>query len=252
MDAIKNDGDVAGILQGASKDDFLNVFREKQHGSSNALLGEFEDEGEALKVVFNVAKEKNVLKEIVTDEICSVIYNSTEIYASLIDLIMAPNSPCIRYLNVIEESCGLEAFWKVISKDDRGHIKDALGRVKNQNMLDKICQVEKSMSKAVKENSPSNGSATQPLKNEAKTKQATSKAMITGGVCGVIAALAVIGGCFAFGVQLPMLALIGIAVAAALVVGIVAGVITYAISEPSNKLDEPDSNKVASDLTQKK
>ncbi|WP_395463023.1 hypothetical protein [Wolbachia endosymbiont of Cantharis cryptica] len=63
MDAIKNDGDVAGILQGASKDDFLNVFREKQHGSSNTLLGEFEDEGEALKVVFNVAKRSKRLNQ---------------------------------------------------------------------------------------------------------------------------------------------------------------------------------------------
>jgi hypothetical protein len=42
------------------------------------------------------------------------------------------------------------------------------------------------------------------------------------------------------------LALVGIAVAAALAVGIVAGGITYVVLKPSNKLDEPDSNKVAS------
>ncbi|WP_338406794.1 hypothetical protein [Wolbachia endosymbiont (group A) of Longitarsus flavicornis] len=46
--------------------------------------------------------------------------------------------------------------------------------------------------------------------------------------------------------RVSVLAIVGIAVAAALAVGIIAGVITYAILEPSNKLDEPDSNKVAS------
>ncbi|WP_341822405.1 hypothetical protein [Wolbachia endosymbiont (group A) of Clivina fossor] len=65
-------------------------------------------------------------------------------------------------------------------------------------------------------------------------------------ICGVIAALVVGGGCFAAGVQLSVLAIVGIAVAAALAVGIVAGGITYAVLKPSNKLDEPDSNKVAS------
>ncbi|WP_241653918.1 hypothetical protein [Wolbachia endosymbiont of Nilaparvata lugens] len=45
------------------------------------------------------------------------------------------------------------------------------------------------------------------------------------------------GGCFAAGVALPILALIGIAIAAALVTGLVAGGITYVISKPSENLD---------------
>nr|KAI5697982.1 hypothetical protein M8J77_011914 [Diaphorina citri] len=53
----------------------------------------------------------------------------------------------------------------------------------------------------------------------------------------VHAALATGGGCFAAGVALPILALIGIAIAAALVTGLVAGGITYVISKPSENLD---------------
>ncbi|WP_128081713.1 hypothetical protein [Wolbachia endosymbiont of Dactylopius coccus] len=72
------------------------------------------------------------------------------------------------------------------------------------------------------------------------------KSLEIGIICGVIAALAVGVGCGVAGVQLSVLAIAGIAVAAALAVGIVAGGITYAVLKPSNKLDEPDSNKAAS------
>lgn len=71
------------------------------------------------------------------------------------------------------------------------------------------------------------------------------KSLEIGTICGVIAALAVGGGCFASGVQLPILAIVGIAVTAALVAGLVAGGITYAVLKPSNKLDEPDSNNMS-------
>ncbi|WP_341821469.1 hypothetical protein [Wolbachia endosymbiont (group A) of Myopa testacea] len=83
-------------------------------------------------------------------------------------------------------------------------------------------------------------------KHEIETKQVTNKPIIIGSVCGVIAGLAVGVGCGVTGVQLSVLAIVGIAVAAALAVGLVAGGITYAVLKPSNKLDEPDSNKVAS------
>lgn len=71
-------------------------------------------------------------------------------------------------------------------------------------------------------------------KDKVKT---TNKPIIIGCVYGAIAALATGGGCFAAGVALPILALIGIAIAAALVTGLVAGGITYAISKPSENLD---------------
>ncbi|MDX5462095.1 MAG: ankyrin repeat domain-containing protein [Wolbachia endosymbiont of Tetragnatha montana] len=71
-------------------------------------------------------------------------------------------------------------------------------------------------------------------------EKAASKAIKTGSICGIIGALAVGGGLFAAGVELPILALIGIAVAAALVIGVIAGGITYSVSKPSYKLDKPD------------
>ncbi|WP_264704425.1 WD_0033/WD_0034 family tandem repeat-containing protein [Wolbachia endosymbiont (group B) of Apotomis betuletana] len=71
-------------------------------------------------------------------------------------------------------------------------------------------------------------------KDKVKT---TNKPIIIGCVYGAIAALATGGGCFAAGVALPILALIGIAIAAAVVVGLIAGGITYVISKPSENLD---------------
>jgi|GEM_PF-5507645 len=86
------------------------------------------------------------------------------------------------------------------------------------------------------------------------------KAIYVGSVCGAIAALAVVGGCFAAGVTLPILTMIGIAVAVALVTGLVAGgiSITYAMSQPSEvpsqNLDNVDTKtkNVSLDLAQKR
>lgn len=75
---------------------------------------------------------------------------------------------------------------------------------------------------------------------KSETTQITSKAIKTGSICSAIAALAVGGGCFAVGIQLPILALIGIVVAAAVLTGFVAGGITYSALRPSDKLDKPD------------
>ncbi|WP_353283715.1 hypothetical protein [Wolbachia endosymbiont (group A) of Pogonocherus hispidulus] len=79
-----------------------------------------------------------------------------------------------------------------------------------------------------------------------ENNQIATKAIKTGIAFGVIAGLAIGVGCGVAGVQLSVLAIVGIAVAAALAVGLVAGGITHAVLKPSNKLDELDSNKVAS------
>ncbi|MDX5495523.1 MAG: hypothetical protein O7198_02475 [Wolbachia endosymbiont of Nomada marshamella] len=75
-------------------------------------------------------------------------------------------------------------------------------------------------------------------KHEIETKQVTNKAIGIGIICGVIAALVVGGGCGVAGAQLSILAIAGIAVAAALAVGLVAGGITYAVLKPSGRLEE--------------
>ncbi|MFP3020040.1 MAG: ankyrin repeat domain-containing protein [Wolbachia sp.] len=82
------------------------------------------------------------------------------------------------------------------------------------------------------------------IKDE-ENNQIATKAIKTGIAFGVIAGLAIGVGCGVAGVQLSVLAIVGIAVAAALAVGLVAGGITHAVLKPSNKLDELDSNKVA-------
>ncbi|MBS9530234.1 hypothetical protein INQ25_02305 [Wolbachia endosymbiont of Rhagoletis cerasi] len=50
-------------------------------------------------------------------------------------------------------------------------------------------------------------------------------------------------GCFAANVGLSMLVIAGIAVAAALAVGTVAGSITYVVSKPGNELNEISINE---------
>ncbi|WP_353280584.1 ankyrin repeat domain-containing protein [Wolbachia endosymbiont (group B) of Cyclophora punctaria] len=75
------------------------------------------------------------------------------------------------------------------------------------------------------------------LLKEAETKQIISKAIKTGVTLSIITALTVGIGCGIAGVELSILA---IAVAAALVIGVIAGGITYSVSRPSDKLDKPD------------
>ncbi|MDD9335042.1 MAG: hypothetical protein PV347_03240, partial [Rickettsiaceae bacterium] len=69
--------------------------------------------------------------------------------------------------------------------------------------------------------------------------QSRSKSMITGSVCGVIAALTVGIGCGVIGIELSILAIVGIALAAGLVVGFAVGGVTYQVLKPSDKLDKP-------------
>ncbi len=69
---------------------------------------------------------------------------------------------------------------------------------------------------------------------------AVSKAIKIGIAFGVVTGLAVGVGCFATGVALPILAIAGIIVAAASLVGLVAGGITYAVS---SKLEETNAQQ---------
>ncbi|WP_264336224.1 MULTISPECIES: magnesium transporter [unclassified Wolbachia] len=78
-------------------------------------------------------------------------------------------------------------------------------------------------------------------RTEENIVKTTNKSIMIGSVCGVVAALAVGGGCFAAGVALPILALIGIAVAAFVLTGLVTGGITYEVCKPCNELNEVDS-----------
>lgn len=131
----------------------------------------------------------------------------------------------------------LKEVFAGIEKDNRGKIKTILKEAGNQDMLDKISQVEKDISdnRAAKGNSTSDESAT--------TEQATNKAIMISVVCGVIAGLAVGIGCGVANVGLSMLVIASIAVVAALAVGLAAYGIAYAISKPSTKVDERNTSK---------
>uniref|UniRef100_A0AAU7YL33 Uncharacterized protein n=1 Tax=Wolbachia endosymbiont of Oeneis ivallda TaxID=3171168 RepID=A0AAU7YL33_9RICK len=86
------------------------------------------------------------------------------------------------------------------------------------------------------------------------TVKTTNKSIMIGSVCGAIALLAVGGGCFAAGVALPMLALIGIAVSAALVIGAIAGGISHVVLRPSDDecLSKPQKSVINSPKSQNK
>ncbi|MFP3016491.1 MAG: ankyrin repeat domain-containing protein [Wolbachia sp.] len=77
------------------------------------------------------------------------------------------------------------------------------------------------------------------LSKEAEIEQIISKAIKTGVTLSIITALTVGIGCGIAGVELSILAIVGIAVAAALVVGVITGV-TYSVLKPSYKLDKLD------------
>lgn len=73
-----------------------------------------------------------------------------------------------------------------------------------------------------------------------KKNTSFNKSIMIGSVCGVIAALAVGIGCGVASVELSTLAIVGIAIATALVIGVIIAGITYLVSRPSGKLDKPD------------
>lgn len=113
----------------------------------------------------------------------------------------------------------------------------------NPTLGDKNGKTTNYIVQQVEDNSAQKISSTY-IKDENKTCSPTSKAIVAGAIGGVIAGLAVGGGLFAAGVALPMLALIGIAVAAALVTGLAAGGITYVIS---SKIESPDTSSLATE-----
>ncbi|WP_265022418.1 magnesium transporter [Wolbachia endosymbiont (group B) of Ischnura elegans] len=126
-----------------------------------------------------------------------------------------------------------EIFSKIFNKET---FKVSLDPQRNADMITLI-----------KKNQPDYESKEQSLVDESSipktegnitkdTVKTTNKPIIIGSVCGAIAELAVGLGLY-FGAALPVLPIIGIAIAAAVVVGLIAGGITYVISKPSENLD---------------
>ncbi len=169
---------------------------------------DFNDWKEKAGVLLGAAKKEGILKEVL---ICANTYATPIVYA------LGFNDGGERtkaILDAAKEEGILKEVLTSMVESDYERLKRSLWVTENHDSLNEIYKIEKSM--------------------------AIDIAMKVGGASSIIAGLIAFGGCFAAGVQLPILALVGIAVAAALAVGIVAGGITYAVLKPSNKLDGPD------------
>ncbi|WP_353279223.1 sulfite exporter TauE/SafE family protein [Wolbachia endosymbiont (group B) of Xanthorhoe designata] len=222
------------------------------------LIGTFESvDITRFREVLNEVQKRGLLQDIVKAKILSS-KNQDEVKSiSLIEYITDPNrKSSLDFLHAIQGSCGLESFWKVISEDDRERIKTKLNEDEHKDVLDEINRIEEIKSEGVQiDNTADDNLSETSLASDESTinsksnsanesesrKDAANKAIVAGAICGVIAGLAVGGGLFAAGVALPILALIGIAVAAALVTGLVAGGITYVIS---SKIENPDTSRL--------
>jgi hypothetical protein len=239
---ITDRGNVAGVLQGVSKNDLLTVLAtrgttiEFKNGERNIKNLPFYavviKNQEGLKAILNAMREKGITFIEMQN---SYTINSPN-FVKFDD--MPPKKEQIEqiFLNAFKESDNLkkllvelcidqppedfnqdklEEFVAIFGKDSLKELKAALRETGFDGVLDQILQYE--------------------------TRMAANKAMKIGIAFSAIAALAVGVGCFAAGVQLPILAIAGIVVAAASLVGLIAGSLTYAVSKPNGKVEEANA-----------
>ncbi|BAO99770.1 MAG: WD_0033/WD_0034 family tandem repeat-containing protein [Wolbachia sp.] len=178
----------------------------------------FNDHQESIKTILHAVKgEQNILKKVFNTPATIKLQNREEYTETPLTYAMAfqNGQESIKIVLDAAESLGmLKEVFVAIEEDEREKIKGLLKEAGNQDMLKKILQVE--------------------------TRMAVSKAIKIGIAFGVVTGLAVGVGCFATGVALPILAIAGIIVAAASLVGLVAGGITYAVS---SKLEETNAQQ---------
>ncbi|MDR2977897.1 MAG: hypothetical protein LBU56_00350 [Rickettsiales bacterium] len=269
---------IKAILDAAAKEkDILekiltttNITREFKGNRENTFtpLGwalSFYDWQESTKTILDTAaKEKDILEKVLTTTNITREFkgNRESTFTPLGFAIYTNDQERIEaILNAIEDKEILKEVFAGIEKDDREKIKGLLKEAGNQDMLNKIDQVEKIIeNEAVGGNSrvlvsePAGEGAMLSLTSEngdnsTVNQDSINKPIIIGIAFSAIATLAVGVGCFAAGVQLPILAIAGIVVAAASLVGLIAGGITYAVSKPNGKLGNPnlewvDNNQV--------
>jgi len=267
--AINKKEDITDLLKQVGRNDFTDVFAAR--GIKIKFINEEKTEfinlieyaavinnAEALKAICNYCKKNgisvmNVLKAIKSDvdlsssmEFCEVQIGINEIHLVILNQLkeffsadtkfpFCKSLPTAYYeayfecwneckgkkidmgllVNKLSDKGMLKKFISIPKGDELEQLKDELKSSGNDDALEKIYQAEKEI--------------------------AANKAVVAGAICGVIAGLAVGGGCFAAGVALPILTMIGIAVAAAVLTGLVAGGITYVIS---SKIENPDTSRV--------
>ncbi|WP_341812986.1 hypothetical protein [Wolbachia endosymbiont (group B) of Germaria angustata] len=197
------------------------------------------------------AKELVLLKEVVRAKILSSKNQNKVKSISLIEYITDPSRqyPSKVLNNVLEVIEKKEEFFDSLEKGELEEIKGAIEReIKNEKCAQQKGNLKRLITsiRDLIENRVKAESSTDKINPNVENKlfSPTSKAIVAGAICSVIAGLAVGGGLFAAGVGLQMLTLIGIAVAAAVLTGLVAGGITYAVS---TKIENPDTSRSATE-----
>ncbi|WP_265022409.1 hypothetical protein [Wolbachia endosymbiont (group B) of Ischnura elegans] len=214
ISAIEKRKDITALLKKVEKKDLLTVLHFPGLHSKIFVYAIMKEHYRSVQSIIDVAKENGILKEFLIGKI-----SQYELITPLQSAIMLKYYSYIRLIiNLAKENGVLKEVLDVKGVlNQKDFLKIFLKENKDQDTLNEIYKIEKSI--------------------------ATNRAIRVGSVCSVVTALAVGGGLFAAGVALQMLTLIGIAVAAALVTGLVAGGITYKISKPSEKLDSVDAEQ---------
>lgn len=236
-----------------NKGDFLRVLSRLYVKDGDTILGSYESlKVKQVQAVLNRAKELDIsLADILNVRVFLLSFDSESKKSENISLYQCLLRNDFKFLpevlKVIHESYELEPLWRNITVENREKIKTKLDGDEHKDVLGEIDRIENIMAEEERSETSSlfssDGSDLILINDddmEDKNKPA-NKAIVAGAICGVIAGLAVGGGLFAAGVALPILALIGIAVAAAVLTGLVAGGITYKMSNPSEKIDSVDT-----------
>ncbi|WP_265015091.1 SLC41A family transporter [Wolbachia endosymbiont (group B) of Camptogramma bilineatum] len=204
-----------------------------------------------IKVILEASEDKG--KVLTTANITKKLPDGAEYNLTLLGYAMA-FSNCEKKIKVIleasEDNNMLEEVFARVEGNDRQRLQEILKTLKSQEQdegqetkIDNwLARLANSMSNCESNEKPLVSESSVP-RTEENIVKTTNKSIMIGSVCGVVAALAVGGGCFAAGVALPILALIGIAVAAFVLTGLVTGGITYIALKPSDKLDASNTGK---------
>ncbi|WP_264687234.1 MULTISPECIES: hypothetical protein [unclassified Wolbachia] len=212
ISAIEKRKDITALLKKVEKKDLLTVLHFPRLHSEIFVYAIMKEHYRSVQSIIDVAKENGILKEVLIGKI-----SQYELITPLQSAIMLKYYSCIRLIiNLAKENGVLKEVLDVKGVlNQKDFLKIFLKENKDQDTLNEIYKIEKSI--------------------------ATNRAIR---VCSVVTALAVGGGCFAADAALPILVLVGIVVAAAVLTGLIAGGITYAVS---TKIENPDTSRSATE-----
>ncbi|WP_341815964.1 MULTISPECIES: magnesium transporter [unclassified Wolbachia] len=207
-----------------------------------------------IQAILDVAERNSILEKVLTTANIKIRPSDGEEhtltpldYAISLDNQEASHKSIEAILDAAKNDNMLEKAFANVRKDHLNKTKEVLEILKNQEQdekektkIDGWLEVLKKIisgCESQEQSSVAESSVPQTEGNITKdTVKTTNKPIIIGSVCGAIAALAVGLGLY-FSAALPVLPIIGIAVAAAVLVGLVAGGITYVMSKLSENLD---------------